>query len=149
MERVTQFHRHSQLFHWCFYLYMSYFDFCWTQMKNIHHKIGLLLCHSHIELRLWLKLRLSWGWYWGWGWFEAEVEVRLRYSWVEVHFVCFRQFWYLFLLNFGVTFEFLLPWLAIFGVGVGKETLNKGRNWALRGLVLWFKICFRSTYVAE
>ena len=42
------------------------------------HKIGLLLCHSHIELRLWLRLS------WGWGWFTPEIEVRLRWDWVEV-----------------------------------------------------------------
>ena len=28
-------------------------------------------------------------------------------------------------------------------------TLNKGRNWDFIGVGLWFKICFRSTYVAE
>ena len=41
------------------------------------NKIGLLLCHSHIEVRLWL--RLSWGW--DWGWFEAKVEMRLIWGW--------------------------------------------------------------------
>ena len=28
-------------------------------------------------------------------------------------------------------------------------TLNKGENWAFIGVELWFKICSRSTYVAE
>ena len=28
-------------------------------------------------------------------------------------------------------------------------TFNKGRNWAFIGVMLWFKICFRSTHVAE
>ena len=30
-----------------------------------------------------------------------------------------------------------------------KLTLNQERNWAFIGLGLWFKICLRSTYVAE
>ena len=86
-------------------LYRSYFDNYLTELafstyfmiyskmatrtRTWHlfeHKIGLLFCHSHIESRLWL--RLSWGW-----------------SWVEVHFVCFGPFWYLFLLNLGVIFS--------------------------------------------
>ena len=77
------------------------------------YKIGLLLCQCHIELRLRFRLRLSWGWYWGWGY----LRLRLKWGWVKVHFVCFRQFRYLFLLNFGVIFDFLGPWLATLGVG--------------------------------
>ena len=33
--------------------------------------------------------------------------------------------------------------------GWDKLTLNKGRNRAFIGVGLWFKICFRSTHVAE
>ena len=61
-------------------------------------KIGLLLCHSHIELRLWL--RLNWGWYWGWDLFEHEVEMKSSRSLVEI--------------------EFSWSW--------DKLTLNRGRN---------------------
>ena len=71
---------------------------------------------------------LSWGygwgwvdWYWGWGWFEPEVEMRLSRSLVEL--------------------ELRFSW--------DKLTLNKGRNLTFIGVGLWFKICFRSTYVAE
>ena len=46
--------------------------------KMIRNKIGLLLCHSHIELKL------SWGWNWGWGWFETEVLVRMGQILVEI-----------------------------------------------------------------
>ena len=86
------------------------------------YKIGLLLCHSHIELRLWLQL--SWGWGYlnmrlKWGW--DEIESKFSWTWVEV--------------------ELSWSW--------DKLTLNKGRNWAFIGVGLWFKICFRSTYVAE
>ena len=62
----------------------------WT---NLHiwqvldvHKIGLLLCNSHIELRL--RLRLSWGWYWHWGWFEAKIEMSLSWSLFEIELSC-------------------------------------------------------------
>ena len=41
------------------------------------YKIGLLLCHSHIELRLILRLRLKWGW----------VEVLLKLSCGRVELV--------------------------------------------------------------
>ena len=75
------------------------------------YKIGLLLCHSHIELRL------RWSWYWGWN----EVESKFSWNWVVVE----------------------LSW------GSDKLPLNKGRNWAFIWVGLWFKICFRSTHVAE
>ena len=39
---------------------------------DVINKIGLLLCHSHIELRL--------GWGWGWD----EVESKLSWNRVEV-----------------------------------------------------------------
>ena len=32
------------------------FKFGLSQMKELINKIGLLLCHSHIEMRLWLRL---------------------------------------------------------------------------------------------
>ena len=54
-----------------------------------------------------------------WGW--DEVESKFSWNWVEV--------------------ELSWSW--------DKLTLNKGRNWAFIGVGLWFKICFRSTYVAE
>ena len=82
----------------------------WNDSLN---KIGLLLCHSHIELRL----RFIWTWDW------SEIEMRLSGSLVEI--------------------ELRLSW------SWDKLTLNKGKNWAFIGVELWFKICFRSTYVAE
>ena len=42
---------------------------------DVINKIGLLLCHSHIELRL--------GW--GWGWDEVESKL----SWNRVEVDCF------------------------------------------------------------
>ena len=83
-----------------------------------------------VDVQLRLKLRLSWGYGWGWvevelrlGWGSGwdEVESKLSWNWVEV--------------------DLSLGW--------EKLTLNKGRNWALIGLGLWFKICFRSTHAAE
>ena len=56
---------------------------------------------------------------WTWSW--NKVEMRLSGSLVEI--------------------ELSWSW--------DKLTLNKGRNWAFIGVGLWFKICFRSTYVAE
>ena len=41
-------------------------------MMTFINKIGLLLCHSHVELRL--KLMLIWVW----GWSKAELRLRLR-----------------------------------------------------------------------
>ena len=79
---------------------------------------------------------LSWGY--GWGWvevdIEAEVKVRLRWGWfnVEVEVRLSQSL---------VKIELRLSW--------DKLTLNKGRNWAFIGVGLWFKICFRSTYLAE
>ena len=52
---------------------------------------------------------------------EPEVEMRLSGSLVEIE----------------------LSW------SLDKLTLNKGRNWTFIGVGLWFKICSRSTYVAE
>ena len=43
----------------------------------------------------------------------------------------------------GSLVEIELSW------SLDKLTLNKGRNWDFIGVGLWFKICFRSTYVAE
>ena len=70
----------------------------------------------------------GWGWYWGWGylnlrmkWGWDEIESKFSWNWVEVE----------------------LSW------NWDKLTLNKGRNWAFIGVGLSFKICFRSTYVAE
>ena len=54
-----------------------------------------------------------------WGW--DEIESKFSWTWVEVELSC--------------------SW--------DKLTLNKGRNWAFIGVGLWFKICFRATYVAE
>ena len=90
------------------------------------NKIGLLLCHSHIELRLWLRLS------WGWGWLEPEVDwnLRLKWGWDEVEWK-FSWNWV----------EVELSW------GWDKLTLNKGRNWAFIGVGLWFKICSRTTFV--
>jgi len=60
-------------------------DFLFKQMISQmlqHNKIGLLLCHSHIELRLKLRfifrLRLILGLRW------SEVEMRLSRSLVEI-----------------------------------------------------------------
>ena len=89
-------------------------------------KFGLLLCHSHIELRLRLRcVEVD---------IEAEVNLRqrLKWGWVEVESK-FSWNW--------VEVELSWSW--------DKLTLNKGKNWAFIGVELWFKICFRSTYVAE
>ena len=85
---------------------------------------------------------LSWGY--GWGWieddieaevdlkFEPEVEMRLRWDWDQIES------------------KFSLNWVEVeLSWSWDKLTLNKGRNWAFIGVGLWFKICFRSTYVAE
>ena len=77
---------------------------------------------------------LSWGY--GWGWVEVDIEaevdlnLRLKWSWDEIEF---SWNW--------VEVELSWSW--------DKLTLNKGRNWAFIGVGLWFKICFRSTHVAE
>ena len=42
----------------------------------------------------------------------------LRWSWVEVHFVCFGPFWYLFLLNLGVIFLLFGALIGYFGIGI-------------------------------
>ena len=34
-------------------------------------------------------------------------------------------------------------------LSLDKLTLNKGRNWALIGVGLWLKMCFRCTHIAE
>ena len=75
---------------------------------------------------------LSWGY--GWGWVEAEVDLhlRLKWDWDEIEWK-FSWNW--------VEVELSWSW--------DKLTLNKGKNWAFIGVELWFKICFRSTYVAE
>ena len=60
--------------------------------NNIDNKIGLLLCHSHIELRLWLRLswlilRLRLLWTWGWNQVEMRLSrslVDLSWGWVEI-----------------------------------------------------------------
>ena len=79
---------------------------------------------------------LSWGYGWGygWGWVEAEVDLnlRLKWDWDEIEWK-FSWNW--------VEVELSWSW--------DKLTLNKGKNWAFIGVELWFKICFRSTYVAE
>ena len=72
--------------------------------ENLENKIGLLLCHSHIELRLWLRLS------WGWGWNEVEmrfsgglVDIALRLSWVEFYvYLCSRTTFV-----FYVAFDFI------------------------------------------
>ena len=63
---------------------------------------------------------------------EAEVDLNLRLKWgwneIESKF-SWNQ----------VEVELSWSW--------DKLTLNKGRNWAFIGV--WFKICFKSSYVAE
>ena len=94
----------------------------------IHDWFRLQVCNERIlpETRLgcfYVTAILSWGS--GWGWVEIDIEVevnlrlRLKGGWVKVHFVCFRQFWYLFLFNFGVIFYFLGPLWANIGLGEG------------------------------
>ena len=73
---------------------------------------------------------LSWGY--GWGWVEAEVDLnlRLKWDWDEIEW------------------KFSWNWVEV-ELSWDKLTLNKGKKWAFIGVGLWFKICFRSTYVAE
>ena len=85
---------------------------------------------------LYVTAILSWGW--GWGWVEVDIEtevdsiLRLKLCWDEVES------------------KFSWNWVEVeFSWGWDKLTLNKGRNWAFIEVGLWFKICFRSTYVAE
>ena len=79
---------------------------------------------------------LSWGY--GWGWFEVDIEaevdlnLRLKWSWYEIE-LKFNWTW--------VEVELSWSW--------DKLTLNFGRNWVFLGVGLCFKICFKSTYVAE
>ena len=61
-----------------------------------------------------------------------EVKVKVEWSWDEVEL---KFSWKL--------VEVELNW------GWDKLMLNKGRNWAFIGLGLWFKICFKSTDIAE
>ena len=73
---------------------------------------------------------LSWGY--GWGWVEADLHLRLKWDWDEIEW------------KFGWNWvEVELSW------SWDKLTLNKGKNWVFIGVELWFKICFRSTYIAE
>ena len=75
---------------------------------------------------------LSWGY--GWGWIEVDIEdeidlnLRLKWGWDEIES------------------KFSWNWDSW---SWDKLTLNRGRNWAFIGVGLWFKICFRSTYIAE
>ena len=81
--------------------------------------VTAILSSHWVEVMVEDELRLRLIWTWGWN----EVEMRFSGSgnWVKV--------------------ELSWSW--------DKLTLNKGRNWAFIGVGLWFKICFRSTYVAE
>ena len=68
-----------QFFGFCvwlfFYMQFKLFVIVLGCDNNLWNKIGLLLCHSHIELGLWLRLRC------GWGWLEHEFDLRVRLSW--------------------------------------------------------------------
>ena len=79
---------------------------------------------------------LSWGYGWGWGEVDIEAEVdlnlRLKWGWDEIES---KLSW-----NWV---EVELSW------GWDELRLNKERNWPFIGVGLWFKICFRSTHVAE
>ena len=66
-------------------------------------------------------------------WVEVDLNLRLKWGWDEIES---KFSWN------PVEVELSWSWY--------KFTLNtKGRNWAFIGVGLWFKICFRSTYVAE
>ena len=85
-----------------FYTFFSHLFWCQTLNQ---HKIGLLLCHSHIELRL--------NWDWSSGWFEFEVEVRLNWGsgWDEVE-MKFSWSWVEFELCWGWV-ELGLSWAGV------------------------------------
>ena len=68
-----------------------------------------------VEVKVEVQLRLILRLIWGWGW--SKVEMRLSQS-----SFCFHQFWYLFLLNFGVIFTF---W------GIKRLFWGWGRVWQL------------------
>ena len=76
------------------------------------HKIGLLLCHSHIDLRL--RLRLSWVWYWGWGWNEVELKF--------IFYVFVNSDIYFYLI-FGSFSTFWGPNRLFFVLGKGPKTV--------------------------
>ena len=106
-------------------IYLSDFDNPWHSSVSLekwwkllmcrYYKIGLLLCHSHIELRLILRLQLEMGLSWGWD------EVELKFSWIRVE-VELR------LSRVGVE----LRWVDV-------ELRSK---WAFIGLQLWFNNIF-------
>ena len=103
-------------------------------MMTFINKIGLLLCHSHVELRL--KLMLIWVW----GWSKAELRLRLR---LKLKFCCS---W----LDLGLSwvgFELGLSWVelrlcwvgVVLSWGFVELRLNYSWNLAFIGLGLLFK----------
>ena len=65
---------------------------------------------------------------------EAEVDLNLRLKWV----------WD------DIEWKFSWNWVEVdLSWSWDKLTLTKGKNWAFIGVGFWFKICSRSTYVAE
>ena len=119
-----------------------------------------------VELRLILRLKIIWNW----GCNEVEmslsrslIEIEFRLSWDKLTsnkgrnwaFIGYGSKYVLGLLiwNWGWNeVEMRLSWSLVeikLRLSWDKLTLNKGRNWAFIGMGLWFKICFRSTYVAE
>ena len=56
------------------------------------------------------------GYFWGWG-RVRKLFCGLLMLLFNSHFVYFRQFWYLFLLNFGVIFTFWGPNGLFLGLG--------------------------------
>ena len=79
-----------------------------------------------------MRLRLSLGYGWGLDEYNLKFEPEVEMSWDEIESK-FSWTW--------VEVELSCSW--------DKLTLNKGRNLAFIGVGLWFKICFRSTHVAE
>ena len=116
----------------------------WSQLKYRSSKVHnccFVLVLSLIVTRLgcfYVTAIYSWGY--GWGWVEVDIDakvdlnLRLKWGWDEIEMRLSRSL---------VEIELRLIW------SWDKLTLNKGRNWAFIGVGLWFKICFRSTYVAE
>ena len=95
---------------WCLYLLHD--------CRYYANKIGLLLCHSHVELRL--KLRLIWVW----GWSKAELRLRLRLIWGQFE-ILLELTW------FGV--ELIWGWVEL---GLSWDGVELSWSWVELGLSL-------------